>query len=248
MTWNCPDFYFHLLMPDTIAIIPARGGSKGVPRKNVRMLAGKPLILWTVECALMAERFDRVIVSTDDPEIAEVSMQSGAEVPFLRPRELASDTATSLDVVMHALNWLEQHGGVLPSSIMLLQPTSPMREKRDIQDAVDLLRETSSQAVVSVCPSAHPPHWLRKIDAEGRIHSWLPEQIPNRRQDSEAFYQINGSIYLIKQDVLVRERTFLPSDTRALIMPEDRSVDIDTPWDFYLADLIMKNKHTWTNK
>ena len=226
----------------TIALIPARGGSKGIPRKNIRTLAGKPAISWTIECALISKQFERVIVSTDDAEIANISKQSGAEVPFLRPHELASDTATSLDVVLHTLNWLEHHGSIKPDFVMLLQPTSPLRETSDIQRAMDLIRNANAHAVVGVCPAVHPPHWLRKIDAEGRIQNWLAEEA-NRRQDSEVLYQINGSIYLINRYILEKERTFFPEDTRALIMPQERSIDIDTPWDFYLADLILKDKY-----
>jgi len=185
----------------------------------------------------------RLIVSTDDAGIAEVSRQYGAEVPFLRPAEISSDTATSLSAVLHAVNWLTKHENYSPDLILLLQPTSPFRSSQDIDGALELQRETSADAVVSVTPKLRPVQWLRKIDEQGMIVDVVINDTTNcRRQDTEQLYQLNGAVYVIKPDVLIREQTFYPFQTRAYIMPPERSLDIDTELDFLIAELLMSHQ------
>jgi len=227
-----------------VAVVPARGGSKSVPRKNIRVIGGKPLIAWTIEAALKCRSLGRVITSTDDDEIAQIARQFGAEVPFLRPVDLASDTATSVDVVLHALDWLQQNEHAQPDFVMLLQPTSPLRTAEDIEAAVVLQREKQAEAVVSVCETAHPPQWLKRFGPNGELLPWESgvELEPSRRQEAALAYQQNGAIYLVKTVTLSRARTFLPERTFGYVMPPERSVDIDSPWDFYLAELILKDK------
>ena len=226
-----------------LCILPARGGSKGIPRKNVKSLAGKPLIAWTITSALNLPAIDRLLVSTDDLEIAETARAWGAEVPFMRPEELSSDTAKSIEVVFHALEWLKNRENYVPDCVLLLQATSPLRSTTDIQAAIDLQKEKGASAVVSVCELPHPLSWVRELGPDGKILPPTETQLVTRRQDARSLYQLNGALYLIQTAVLEKERTFLPENTYAHIMPLERSLDIDTPWDFYLADLILRDQN-----
>jgi len=223
------------------AIIPARGGSRGLPRKNVLELAGRPLIAWTIEAALSARSVSRVLVTTDDDEIARISLEAGADVPFLRPPSLASDTSGTVDVALHAIDFLETEGHKI-EWIALLQPTSPLRTADDIDAAVLLLGTPRVRAVVGVVGVTHPPQWSRRLTTGGVLIPWLDMDDPARRQDGDAIYRINGALYLLHADTLRAERTFLPEPTNALVMPEDRSIDIDTAWDFHLADLVLRDR------
>lgn len=224
-------------MNKAVGMIPARGGSKGLPRKNLRMLAGKPLIAWTIETAKQCAQFDRVVVSTDDPEIREVALAYGAEVPFLRPSELATDIATSFAVGLHLLDWLKIHGGGEPRWLVQLQPTSPLRSAADITACFRLQRETKADAVVSVCPVTHPPQWLRKLGPKYELLPLSDAPIPLRRQDSEPLYEFNGAVYLIDTAVFRATQSYFADKTVGYVMPPERSMDIDTVWDFQLAEL-----------
>lgn len=225
-----------------LAIITARGGSKGVYRKNLRELAGKPLLVWSIEAALSAKHTMRIFVSTDDPEIAAASRLAGAEAPFLRPDELSSDSATSEAAVLHALDWLNEHEQYTPFLIVLLQPTSPFRSSLDIDSALELQMKTNADAVVSVAENLRPVQWLRRIDNQGRIKDVFPAENIARRQDAEKLYQVNGAVYVIKAEVLRRENSFYPSDSLAYVMPSERSLDIDSELDFLIADLLMRHQ------
>jgi N-acylneuraminate cytidylyltransferase/CMP-N,N'-diacetyllegionaminic acid synthase len=220
-----------------VAVISARGGSKRLPRKNVLPLAGKPLIAWTIESALRAKNLMRVLVSTDDVEIAEVARQFGAEVPLLRPAELAEDSSTSVDVVLHVLDWLSRNEQPLPSFVLLLQPTSPLRTADDINASLNLQKEKNANAVVSVCESGHPISFLKRINSSGEL---LPLSVDD---PAERTFQLNGAIYLVSTAVFMKERTFTPKGCFAYIMPQERSLDVDTPWDFHVADLVLKEKY-----
>lgn len=222
-----------------LALIPARGGSKGLPRKNVLPLAGKPLIAWSIEAALAAPTVRRVLVSTDDPEIAEVARQAGAEVPWLRPVELATDTATSLDVALHALDRDDPNRGWL----LLLQPTSPLRTANDIEAAA-ALREPGVDAVIGVCRALTHPALALREDAEGFVAPYIEGAYSTRRQDLPAAWAINGAIYLVRAGALREERTFKPARTRPYQMPPERSIDIDTAWDFAVAELALQRGTT----
>jgi CMP-N,N'-diacetyllegionaminic acid synthase len=229
--------------PVCAAIIPARGGSKGIPGKNLRPAGGKPLIAWTVESALAATLLDRVIVSTESSGIAEVARRCGAETPFMRPAYLAQDDTPGVAPVLHAMRWLADNEEYRPEMIMLLQPTSPLRIAEDIDRAIDLAVEKSADAVVSVTPVKEHPYWMKQRDAEGRIVDFIKLDRPiERRQDLTELYVVNGAIYLARYEVLTEQKTFETSNTFGLVMPLERSVDIDAPWDLYLADLILKDR------
>ncbi len=226
-----------------LAVITARGGSKTVPRKNVVPVAGRPLIAWTIESALGAACLDRVIVSTDDEEIAEVARREGAEVPFARPAELSGDASPHIPVVQHAVSWVETHQGLRPESVLLLQPTTPLRTSEDIEEAFRILQETACDSVVSVCEAATHPYLTKRITADGRIQDFV--ETPTgylARQSLPPVYALNGAIYLVRRDILMERGTFQTENTCAYIMPPERSMDIDTPWDLLLADLILRHR------
>lgn len=218
----------------TFALIPARGWSKGIPRKNIRLIAGKPLIAWTIEAARTASSVDTVVVSTEDAEIAEVARAWGAEVPFLRPAELSADQTPGINPVLHAI-------GMLPGydTTILLQPTSPLRTAADIEGVLELAGRTGAPSVVSVCEPEDHPAWMYRIDEEGRLTALLPECPAVRRQDLPPVYSLNGAIYCARTDWLRERRSFIGPETLGYPMPNDRSVDIDGPLDWRLAELLL---------
>ena len=228
-----------------LAVITARGGSKGIPQKNIRPLLGKPLIAYSIQAALQSRTLNKVIVSTDDEDIAKASKQYGAEVPFIRPKHLATDTATTLSVLQHAVRYLTDKEGYLADIIVCLQPTSPLRSAEDIDQAVTLCIHTSADSVVSLSQVEHHPYWMKKV-VEGRVYPLMEaddEKYP-RRQDLPPVYQLNGAIRVIKRKVLLEEERIEGECSRAYIMPQERSIDIDTPIDLKLAELIMKREAT----
>lgn len=218
-----------------IAIITARGGSKGLPRKNVLPFCGKPLIAHTIEAALRSEVISRVVVSTDDEEIAERSLDFGAEVPFMRPEYLSTDTATSRDAVLHALDFLE-HKGTL-DSFCLLQPTSPLRTALDIDLAADLFFTRSASSILSVVEYEHPIQWALKLDESGRMAPLWENQV-QMRQEASSFYRPNGAIYIFNTRFFKTSESYFGNRSYAYIMPPVRSVDIDTRLDFMIAEAI----------
>jgi N-acylneuraminate cytidylyltransferase len=219
-------------MKKVLAVIPARGGSKGVPRKNIRPLAGKPLIGWTIEAANDATLIDRVIVSTDDLEIAEVARTLGAEVPFLRPAGLASDAASGMEPIVHAIHELQGF-----EYVVLLQPTSPLRNGNDIDAAIAMCTNEGAFSCVSVSEVKERPEYCYFMDKSGRISSVLPniEQVV-RRQNLPPVYCLNGAIYVAKISWFLTHKTFITEETRAWVMPRERSIDIDDTYDFELAE------------
>ena len=225
-------------MDHVLAIIPARGGSKAIPGKNLAPVGGRPLIAWTVDAARQAQCIDRIIVSTDDPAIARTAGSLGAEVPFVRPAFLAADDTPGLDPVIHALLWLAEHEDYHPAWVACLQPTSPLRTAADIDAAFDLATGRRADAVVSVVEAPVHPHWALRLDDEGRIH--LPGGAPPaQRQALEPAWALNGAVYLARTNWLLDHRTWYGRHTYALAMPEDRSLDVDTPWQLRLADLCL---------
>ncbi|MCJ7443549.1 MAG: acylneuraminate cytidylyltransferase family protein [Methanotrichaceae archaeon] len=204
------------------------------------LLAGKPLISYTIKAALASTRLDRFIVSTDSPKIADIANSYGAEVPFLRPSNLAKDETPGIMPIIHAVKWLNEHENYDPDYILILQPTSPFRNSKDIDSALQLAMEKNAEAVVSVCLPRYHPYWMKKVDHEGKIENFLNLDGQVRRQDLPKIYALNGAIYLIKKDILLKQETLYPARTYAYIMPPERSLDIDTKWDLFLADLIMK--------
>lgn len=222
--------------PRIFGLIPARGGSKGLPGKNVRDLSGRPLIAWTIAAALESNALDAVVVSTDDLTIAAAAIDAGAEVPFMRPDELACDDASMVDTILHAADTLASAGRPF-DAVMVLQPTCPLRSAQDIRDAERLFDPAADiEAVVSVVETEHSPLWANTLPEGRRMGEFLrPEVLGKRRQDLPTYYRLNGAIYLIDVEALRRERAFVGPHTMALIMPTDRSVDIDTIIDFEVA-------------
>jgi CMP-N-acetylneuraminic acid synthetase len=210
-----------------------------LPRKNVQPLAGRPLIAHTIEAALSAPSLTRLIVSTEDPEVARVARACGAEVPFLRPAALAQDETPLYPVLTHAVAALAE-AGWQGEWVVLLQPTSPLRRVEDIEAALDLARSRRADAVVSVTPAPRHPYWLKRLDAEGRLSPWLAEQAnPPRRQDLPPVYVPNGAVYVARTDVLLSQQTFYTARTYGYIMPPERSLDIDSAWDLQLAECLL---------
>jgi len=221
-----------------LAIIPARGGSKGVPRKNIRELAGKPLIAWSIEAAKKSQYIDRIVVSTDDQEIAEVATQWGGEVPFLRPSELAQDSTPGIAPVLHMLSNLEPSYDL----VVLLQPTSPLRTVEDIDGTIALMLNRNAKACVSVVEPDKSPYWMYTIEKNGYLHPAL-EGDYSRRQELPAVYALNGAVYAADVSWLYDKKTFLDEQTLAYIMPKERSADIDTELDFKITELLLTCIH-----
>ena len=230
-------------MSSIVALVTARGGSKSVPRKNVLPLGDKPLIAWTIEAAKKSSILDRVILSTDDEEIAAVGQAWGAEVPFMRPADLAQDNSNHISVVLHALDWLEAHQQ-LPEYLLLLQPTSPFRTAEDIQQGIALAQQHQAEAVVGVCEAENHPFWVKRLTENGTLTTFVESDLAYlRRQELPPAYVINGAFYLNRVTSLRETRTFTPPGTYPFIMSREHSLDIDTPWDFYLAKLILQNPY-----
>lgn len=223
-----------------LAIIPARGGSKRLPGKNLAPLRGRPLIAWTIDAALGSQSVDVTMVSTDAPEIAAAAREAGADTPFLRPAGLASDTASSFDVVRHALDFYREERGRVFEFALMLQPTSPLRTSADVEEAVRLLRSKHADAVVSVCEMEHSPLWSNTLPADGSLVGFLKPEARNKRsQDLPPYYRLNGALYLCRTERLLAERTFFLSDRIfAYVMPAERSVDIDTGLDLSFAEFL----------
>lgn len=223
-----------------LAVIPARGGSKRLPRKNVLPLGGRPLIAWSIEAALCSGVFDDVLVSTDDQEIAAAARAAGAQVPWLRPAELASDTATSAAVLQHALAWYERERGTA-EAVVLLQPTSPFRRAASIRDAVAAFRAQDAggprAAVVSVSPAAQHPAWCFRLGQGAAMEPLLGwDALQRRSQDLEPAYALNGCIYVLPAALVRDGGALLRPGTRAFVMSDPReSLDIDTAEDWARA-------------
>lgn len=219
-----------------LAIIPARGGSKGVPRKNIRHCAGKPLIAWTIEAAKASRHIDRLILSSDDDQIIAVARDFHCDVPFMRPAALARDDTPGIDPVLHAL---EQVPGF--DIVVLLQPTSPLRSAADIDGCLERLLAAGAPACVSVRSAAEHPYWTYRIDASGRMRPFArpDEGAAARRQDLPAAWVLNGAVYAADTTWLAASRSFLTDESVGFEMPADRSLDIDTESDLEQAGRIL---------
>ncbi len=225
--------------PRLLGLVTARGGSKRLPGKNIRMLGDRPLIAWTLDAARASGVLCDVLVSTDDPAIAETAQVWGGLVPWLRPAELAGDSASSIDVALHALDWYEaEHGRV--DGLLLLQPTSPFRRAETLREAVDLFRKGSGRPVVSVSPAEPPPAWCFTL-ANGALTPLLGwEMMERRSQDLEPTFALNGAVFLATPAVLRERRTYVTEDTLPLLMSDPaEALDIDTEWDWILAKAIL---------
>lgn len=226
----------------SIAIIPARSGSKGLKNKNIKLLRGKPLMWYSVQAAIQSGCFDEVMVSTDSEEYAKIAKECGAAVPFLRSKETSGDSISSWDSVREVLVNYEQLGKRY-DYVMLLQPTSPLRTMEDIKNAFDVLKVNNAESVVGVCEMEHSPLWSNVLPESGNLQGFIRSEAEalSGRQSLPTYYRINGAIYLSKIDYksfkfdLYNERGF------AYKMPQDRSIDIDNALDFRIAEEIMKN-------
>lgn len=227
-----------------IAIIPARGGSKRLPGKNLRVLAGKPLIGWTIEAAIESGVFDRVVVSTDSWEIAVTAAQFGAEVPFMRPEELALDSTPSIDVLIHAAQELMAAKSPSWTHLACLQPTSPLRTAENIREAVRLLEEKQADAVISVCKFEHSPLWGNTLPDSLSLDGFIPEKVQKLpSQQLPSYYRLNGALYFCDIQRMIAEKTlFLKTGAYAYIMNRKDSVDIDEQIDFDLAEMYLNQR------
>jgi CMP-N,N'-diacetyllegionaminic acid synthase len=225
-----------------IVIVPARGGSKGLPGKNLRPLAGLPLIVHTLRTALDCPAIERVIVSTDDDEIIRVCRaEVGVEVPFRRPAQLASDDSIATDVYLHVVDCLEVSEGAAPREICVLLPTSPLRVPGDISAAIDLYWRNEARAVLSVT-EAKPAEWLQQMGKDGRLHRMVPGKSTDNRQGYVPAYLPNGSIYVLDVETLRRTRDYYGERTFGYLMPLERSVDIDSEADLLTAEALINER------
>lgn len=228
---------------ETLAVIPARGGSKRVPGKNIQPVGGRPLIAWTIEAARSAPGITRIVVSTDSVEIADVAKHYGAEVPMLRPSSLARDETPGVEPVVHAVEWLDEHEHYRPDCVVLLQPTSPLRTAGDVEAALALMWHRASGSVVSVCPASHPSSWLKRVSDDGRLLDMDGDRVrPPADDDVPPLYVLNGSLYIVRYETLMARRSFYDERTYAYLMPIERSLDVDSPWDLHVADLVLTTR------
>jgi CMP-N,N'-diacetyllegionaminic acid synthase len=228
-----------------LAVIPARGGSKGVVRKNIRSVCGRPLIAFTIETALAARHLlYRTVVSTDDPEIAAIAREHGADVPFMRPAELAGDKVPTLPVLQHAVSFVEHQDGITLDWVLLLQPTTPLRLVEDIEKSVNLALQNSCDSVISVVKVvAEHPILMKRIERDRLLPYCIIEREGTRRQDCQPpAYLRNGAIYLTRRDVLMEKDSIWGKVIRPYVMPPERSVNIDSELDLKLVELIMQEQ------
>ena len=228
-----------------LAIIPARGGSKGLPGKNIKKLCGKPLINYTIEASLKSNTINRIIVSTDSPAIAEIAKKTGAEVPFIRPSHLATDNAKSIDVVLHIMDWFRENENYEPDVVALFQPTSPLTTAQQIDLAIDkftmLGDESEFDSVVSVCETEHSPYWASRYE-NGHLVPISEIDFKNkRRQELPITYRYNGAIYISSREKIYKNKDFL-KNVAPFFMEQKYSVDIDSKLDFKFAEFLLKEE------
>ena len=218
-----------------LAIIPARGGSKRLPRKNVLPLAGRPLVGWSIQAAFESRYIDRVIVSSDDGEILGIAEKMGAE-PLLRPKGLATDEATTIDVLIHAVT----KAGQSYDHVVLLQATSPLREAHHIDEAVEYMLAIQAGSVISVTEAEHSPLWSNVLPEDGCLSGFIRgDVIGKRSQDLDTYYRLNGALYIAKTDRLVSSKSLMFDDSYAYVMERECSIDIDSLYDFICAEALI---------
>jgi CMP-N,N'-diacetyllegionaminic acid synthase len=224
-----------------LAVIPARGGSKRIPHKNIKLFNGKPLISYTIRQAIESKLFDRVLVDTDDEKIAKVAKIYGAEVPFLRPEELAGDKAKVVDALIHLLTKLKEKENYEPTHLVLLQTTSPLREVKDIKNCINLIKETDATTVLTICPT-HPRLYYMD-DSQNIILANGSEKHSTNIQAWRKAYVLNGCfVYVVSVPALLEEKSVITKKTKAVVCEKWRSVDLDEPEDWVLAEFMHKNK------
>lgn len=225
-----------------LGIIPARGGSKGIPQKNIVPLLGKPLLAYTAEAALASKRLTRLVLSTEDKDIAQVGHQCGLEVPFLRPPELARDETPTLPVLQDVVRKLEA-AGELYDAVFILQPTNPLRRTEDIDGAIELLERTDADSVISFVDvgEKHPAR-MKFLTSEGRVLDppFAEQYEGQRRQDLPKLYLREGSVYLTRINILMTHHSLKGNDCRAWVIPPERACNIDTAFDLFLAEQLLR--------
>lgn len=225
-----------------LCVIPARGGSRGLPGKNIKNLMGKPLIAYSIEHARGSKYIDRTIVSTDDEKIADIARSLGSEVPFLRPKRLAKDKSSSIDVLLHAIKWMETKERSAFDIIVLLHVTTPLRSAEDVDKSIELLFKSNTDNVFSVTEADKNPYYnMVEVDRSGEAALVKRGNYVNR-QSAPKVFDMNSSIYVWWKDVLRDKKSLFPGHTRVYIMPKERSVDIDDFWDFKFAEMLLKNE------
>ena len=225
-----------------LGIVPARGGSKGLPGKNIRPLNGKPLIGHTIDAAKASKYINKLVLTTDDDDIARVSSQFGIEIPFMRPSELATDTSRAIDTYIYTLKRLKDEFNYEPDMVVILQPTSPLRTTEDIDSAIQKFIENKADSVMSMCELEHPIERARVIREDGRIENYLRQKIvvKNRAEYFQVFAP-NGVVFVLKPEMIYK-KDFYSENTFAYVMPKDRSVDIDILIDFEIAEFLLKKR------
>lgn len=224
-----------------IAIIPARSGSKGLPDKNIKLLNGKPLIAYTIEAAKDSNLFDEIFVSTDSDEYAYIAKKWGAKVPFLRSDKLSSDTASSWDVVKDAILSYQKIGEEF-DTVALLQPTSPLRNSKDIDNGYDIYQNKNAQAVVAICQVDHSPLWCNTLPEDKSLGNFLnTELIKSPRQNLPTYYRINGAIYIVDTEFIMSTDNIYNEKCYAVVMQKEHSIDIDDAIDFKIAEALLSD-------
>ena len=224
-----------------IAIIPARGSSKGLPGKNIKKMNDKPLIYYTINAAKKSKFIDKIIVSTDNNKISEIAKRYGAEIPFMRPKELAKDDSLAIDNYIYTIDKLNIEFHYNISKFVVLQPTSPLRTSLDIDNAIQIFMEKEANSVISVSETIHPPLWSKRIDEKGILRNYFDIKIGNKnRQDIEKAYMLNGAVFVFKFSLLKELYSYYSNKTYPYIMPLERSIDIDSKLDFEFAEYLMK--------
>jgi len=225
-----------------LALIPARGGSKGLPGKNIRLFAGKPLIVYSIEAAKLAPSVSQVICSTDSHEIAAIAKEYGAEVPFMRPPELAQDHSLAIDNYIYTVDRLMNEKHTEIKELVVLLPTAPLRNANHVEEAIALFKAKNADSVVSYYPAPHPVQWHKYIDDNGILRSFFPETTLANRQDEKQAYLPNGAIYIFKYELLKIKRAYYSDCSYPYIMPARASVDIDTADDFAYAEYLLHSQ------
>jgi CMP-N-acetylneuraminic acid synthetase len=227
-----------------IGIIPARGGSKGIKNKNIRMLLGKPLIAHSIECGLSCPSIDHLIVSTDNEKIAEISRDFGAEVPFMRPSVLGGDHTPMMEVLKHALDLCEKIYERRISAMVLLDATSPLRTVDDVENCIRIFKEEDCEAVISAVPAKRNPYFNMVVEENGFLRLVLMSEIPiTRRQDCPPVYDLNNSIWVFSREVILKKMERLPEKSRIYVMDEASSVDVDREIDFKILEILMGDRN-----
>lgn len=225
-----------------LVLIPARGGSKGIKRKNIVDLNGKPLIYYTIKEALKSKYIKRDLIwcSTDDEEIANTAKKYGAKIPFIRPKKYAGDKSSSVDVAIHALDWAKNNN-IKVNYLMLLQPTSPLRTVNDINLSIELFKEKQADSVISLTKPDILPFNMKYLNEDFSVKNYSPKKF-NRRQDMPEIYGTNGAIYIVKPSILYNKNSFMGENNYGYLMSKERSIDIDSDFDLKIADLLLKDK------